>query len=303
MTAEPAVRLRRDLIVHSPDDGGPVEIVDTLLERVVVLPADLPPLPAPGEAATGPAEDVATLAAWMHGELLAEGAIIDELRRAGWAARARRTVHAPALPGVDGPWALATTLPAWIATAWREPEPWRRLAEQRAAGTRLLRLPGLLQPQAAEELRAAVLDAATTRCDNPYARGLWDQDTAIVPWFRAAMHDGPLHTLLGAALAIALPARAQWNAWHLRRGDAMALHSDGTRYVATVSVGLSQGWRASDGGAIAFGTPGPDGLRVEERWLPHLGDVLAFAVEATLWHAVEQVHGGERITLTGQFLA
>lgn len=61
--------------------------------------------------------------------------------------------------------------------------------------------------------------------------------------------------------------------------------------------------RAGDGGAIAFSTPGVDGLRVEERWLPHLGDVLAFAVEATLWRAIELVHGGDRLTLTGQDLA
>lgn len=298
----PKTRLRRDVIVVRAELGGPIEVADTLLERVLLLPEALEPLPAPGAETDDPA-----LAAWLQANLLAEGPMADELRQSCWAARARRTVHLPSLEQAPGPWELASKLPPWVASQWREPERWRRLAEERAAGCVLLRMPGLLTREAARELREAVEAAATTRCENPYAAGFWDQDTQIAPEFRAALHGvgpdgGGLHALLSAALGVALPHRAQWNAWRLLPGDAMALHADGTRYAATVSVGLSEGWRAVDGGAIAFGTPDAQGLRVRERWLPQLGDVLAFVVGATGWHAVEQVRSGVRFTLTGQYL-
>ncbi|MCB9740675.1 MAG: 2OG-Fe(II) oxygenase [Deltaproteobacteria bacterium] len=298
----PATRLRRDLIVVQAEAGGPVEIADTLLERVLPVPEALGPLPEPGAEASDPA-----LVAWLQANLLAEGPMADELRQSCWAARARRTVHLPTLEQAPGPWQLAPNLPPWVAPQWREPERWRRLAEERAAGCVLLRLPGLLTTEAARELRETVEAAATTRCENPYAAGFWDQDTQIAPEFRAelhgaGLHGGGLHALLSAALGVALPGRAQWNAWRLLPGDAMALHADGTRYAATVSVGLSEGWRAIDGGAIAFGTPDASGLVVRERWLPQLGDVLAFVVGATGWHAVEEVRSGVRCTLTGQYL-
>jgi hypothetical protein len=296
--ATATTRLRRDLIVVGPEPDGRIEIADTLLERVLQLPDGLGPLPAPGADATDPA-----LATWLAANLLAEGPLADELRQRCWAARTRRTVHLPSLDEAPGPWALAASLPSWVAPAWREAERWRRLGEERAAGCRLLRLPGLLTPEAARALAAAVEAAAATRCDNAYSSGYWDKDTQIAPEFRAELHGGGLHALLSAALGVVLPGRAQWNAWRLLAGDAMALHADGTRYAATVSLGLCEGWRASDGGAIAFGTPDVSGLVVRERWLPQAGDVLAFVAGATDWHAVEAVRAGVRLTLTGQYLA
>ncbi len=289
-------RLRRDVIVHRPAEGG-VEIVDTLLERAHRVPEGLGNPPEPGAAVT----DV-RLAAWLEAELLTESPVIDQLRLAGWAARARRTVRRPTLTEAPGPWHRAPELPDWIASAWRAPERWRRLGEARAAGQRLLRLEGLLTHEVATRWRDVASCAATTRCDNAYASGYWDQDTAALPDWRDALTAGPLHDLLGAALGLALPAAVQLNAWRLGSGDRMAMHSDGTRYAATVSLGLCPDWRAVDGGAIAFGWPTEAGLEVRERWLPQLGDALAFAVEAMLWHAVEPVACHERVTLTAQYL-
>ncbi len=291
-------RLRRDLIVHASTDGDAttVELVDTLLERVVPVPPALGVLPEPGGTAQG------ALADWLTTQLLSEGPAVDGIRAAGWAARARRTVHQPRLAPVDGPWELARELPAWVSEGWRRPERWRRLAEQRAAGTRLLRMPELIAEGTATAWAAHVRADAADRCDNPYAQGWWRQDTTTPEPWRRALLGGPLHTLLSAACGVVLPSEIQLNAWRLHAGDRMALHADGTRYAATVSLGLSAGWRAADGGAIAFGWPTADGLSVQERWLPHLGDALLFAVEATLWHAVEPVQAGERLTLTGQYL-
>lgn len=287
--------LRRDLIIHHVD--GAVELVDTLLERALQVPDQLGALPAPGE---GVADQ--KLAHWLDQRMLCESPAIDGIRRAGWAARARRVVHKPQLGATAGDWLLATTLPDWVTPAWREPERWRRLAEQRAAGTRLLRLDGFLTPDAAGYFRQVVVDAATDRCNNPYAQAWWQQNSVVLPEWREALTAGPLHTLLAACCGVELPSHIQMNAWRLAVGDKMALHADGTRYAATVSLGLSQDWTATKGGAIAFGWPTADGLSVQERWLPHAGDVLLFAVEATLWHAVEEVCHPDRITLTGQYL-
>ncbi len=287
--------LRRDLIIHRTPDA--VELVDTLLERAVPLPASLGPLPEPGAAVHDSA-----LASWLSEHLLAESPAIDGIREAGWAARARRVVHRPEFGETAGNWGLARTLPPWVSLAWHEPERWRRLAEQRAAGTRLLRLEGFLTLEAAADFRATVVATATERCENPYASAWWQRDTDAAPSWRAALTQGGLRELLGACCGVVLPSAIQMNAWRLDRGDHMALHSDGTRYAATVSLGLSEAWTAAKGGAIAFGWPTADGLAVQERWLPHAGDLLLFAVEATLWHAVEEVRHPGRVTLTGQYL-
>ncbi|MCO4760966.1 MAG: 2OG-Fe(II) oxygenase [Myxococcales bacterium] len=288
-------RLRRDLIVHS--DGGKVELVDTLLERVIAVPTELSALPEPG----GVIADLA-LARWLASELLDESSVIDGIRTAGWAARARRTVRVPDLDEAAGSWHLAAELPQWVTPVWRQPERWRRLAEQRAAGTRLLRLDGFVEREVALQWRDVVRGAALQPCQNPYATGLWDQNTPVLPQWRAALTSGSLQALLGAAAGVKLPSTIQINAWNLSPGDQMALHADGTRYAATVSLGLSEAWAAHKGGAIAFGWPTADGLAIQERWLPHTGDVLLFAVEATLWHAVERVNAAERMTLTGQYV-
>ena len=78
----------------------------------------------------------------------------------------------------------------------------------------------------------------------------------------------------------------------------MPVHADGRRYHGTVSLGLSEGWTAAHGGAIAFGAPTVGRFEVRQRWLPHAGDLLLFAPNRTSWHAVEPVVKGPRLSVT-----
>ena len=82
----------------------------------------------------------------------------------------------------------------------------------------------------------------------------------------------------------------------------MPVHPDGRRYQGTASLGLSEGWRASQGGAIAMGTPEGERFMVNARWLPQLGDLLLFAPSHDTWHAVEPVLNGERLSLTAWWM-
>ena len=121
-----------------------------------------------------------------------------------------------------------------------------------------------------------------------------------LPEWRALMASPIVRRLFGAVLGVALPERLFINAWRLERGDYMGVHPDGRLYRGTLSLGLSDGWTAADGGAIAFGDPTADGFQVRERWLPHVGDALLFAPSHDTWHAVEPVLAQKtRYSLTG----
>src|SRR5262249_48778780 len=143
--------LRRELLLHPREDGG-VDVLDLVLERVVAL--------APEEARALDAPDAA-LAAKLQSLVLLEGAVADSLREAAGAGRAA----ADWVAELD--WELARSLPSPIATAWREPERMRRLAQERAAGRRYLRLDGFIEPEAAHALADAAAALAYDRMDSP----------------------------------------------------------------------------------------------------------------------------------------
>ncbi len=291
------MRLRHELLQFETEGG--LDIVDLLLEQVHHFDGDearaIAALPEPPPDA---------LAARLPAGLLLEGPLADELRRAGWAARIRKAPPAPPRQETSGDWHLATRLPAFISAPWRQPERWRRLAEDRAAGRVLLRLEGLLEPESALALREAVSDLAYDRRENAYVKGHgYDVEPEELPEILPELLRGPLYSLLCQVLDEALPTRIFGRAWRLEEGDSIALHNDGVHYRATLSIGLCPDWSAADGGAIAFGSPTADGLNVSERWIPHLGDVLLFRPTATAWHAVEEVRRGTRYTLTSHFVA
>jgi hypothetical protein len=273
-------RLRPELLRYPQPDGG-LDLLDLLFERLVHLDAD----EAAQLAAGAPA-----LAPRLASLLLTESELIDSMRQSAWAARARaQPAEAPA-PAVDGDWEEARRLPPPIADDWRVPERWRRLAEERAAGRRYLMLPGLVDAATAARLRAAVEALPRERMDTEWvhAERHLCVDGELPDWL-GCLAAPSTRRLVGAVLGVALPEAIVANVWRLGRGDWFAVHPDGRLYRGTISLGLCDGWRADDGGAIAFGVPRADGLEVRERWLPHAGDACLFAPDRATWHAVEPV--------------
>lgn len=291
-------RLRADILKIETSNG--LDLVDLIRERITSLDPD-----EATALALDPADD-------LDAELLASrledaGVFEDDdsaaLRQGAWAGRKVRSVAAYASragPCV-GPFERASELPASFETAWRDPERWRRLAEDHANGNRYLTLPGLLTRDAALAIRAEVLALAPTRLDTDLVHAhrhlLGPSD---VPTWLDLLQGDVLRGLVSALLGRDIPPGLVVNAWRLQRGDTMGVHPDGRFYAGTISLGLCEGWSASDGGAIAFGEPRARGFDVRLRWLPHLGDACLFAPDGATWHAVEPVRTDRhRHSLTG----
>jgi|GEM_PF-1123378 len=290
-----ATRLRAEVLRISQPDGG-LDLVDLVLERITRLVEH---------------EVVALDAAHVDPELearlesagLFEGPDAEDHRQSAWAAR---TVRRPRpVEGIDhaivGDWSLARQLPDLFADPWRNPERWRRLAEDHASGQRYLALPGLVAVATAERIRDEVLALSWTRLTTELVqadRHLLRRDD--VPTWLDLLQGEVFRALVSAVLGRTMPAGLVVNAWRLARGDLMGVHPDGRLYFGTISLGLAEGWNACDGGAIAFGEPHRDGFIVRQRWFPHLGDACLFAPDGDTWHAVEAVRS-ERVrhSLTG----
>ncbi len=199
-------------------------------------------------------------------------------------------------------WQLATTLPDTFAATWRDPAAWRALYEARRAGQRYLELPGLLAPAAAQALREAVLGLPWRRLVTELVSAERHLLTAHdVPAWLDVMQGETFRALVAGVLGRVMPEGLVVNAWRMRHGDHMGVHPDGRLYYGTLSLGLSEAWQPSDGGAIAFGERTADGgFAVHQRWYPRLGDACVFAPAADTWHAVEPVtSSGVRHSLTG----
>ena len=198
-------------------------------------------------------------------------------------------------------WSRAAELPPAFSTPWREPERWRRLGEERAAGQRYLMLPELLTPSAASAIRETVLALPMVRLTTALLdaeRRLLAADE-VSAWLDLLQGEA-LRALVSAVLDRPMPRGLVVNAWRLRRGDFMGVHPDGRLYRGTISLGLCNGWTASDGGALAFGDRDGDSFVVRQRWFPHLGDACIFAPEVDTWHSVEPVRSdAPRHSLTG----
>jgi hypothetical protein len=285
-------RLRNELLRFDRADGG-VDFLDPLLERLVSL--------SPDDARGLTADDPAVIAR-LEQSFLFDGPMADSLRQMAWSSRAKgRPLPAPAPAAGAFDWDVAASLDDIVAAPWRDGERWRRLAEDRAAGRRYLPLPGLLATAAATQLadaaRALVYTPLTTELVHAERHLLAAGELDAWQSFMAAP---ATRALLGAVLGVELPQKLVVNAWQMRRGDLMGVHPDGRLYRGTLSLGLTPGWTAADGGAIAFGDPTPTGFVPRERWFPHLGDALLFAPAHDTWHAVEPVLGQRlRHSLTG----
>ncbi len=330
----PPWNLRPDVMFEPHDDGG-ATLVDPLFERVLRLsPADVAALDAGEPHAlarldarhlrVGPLADALRRAAWharMRPEptprtldeadttLLAEAAAALPWTPA-WqdAERWRRLIErgrtgaAPLFLDALFPEALAHAAAAEAAVAPRERMSTPLIDAERA-------LVGEATPASAGWMRA---EEAGYKPDDdssqaPTGRKKVQRRGEALPsvrpgralgTLRAALSEPALRAALGAALARDLTGALHLNAWRLGPGERMGVHPDGAGYAGTVVVGLAVGWCAADGGAIAFGVPGPEGLGVNQRWLPHAGDVLVFAPGPDTWHCVEPARR-ERYTLSG----
>ncbi len=287
--------LRPEVMVEARDDGG-VDLLDPLFERLMHLDAAM-------VASLDEGDDVALAELDVrHFRSCPEA---DALRRAAWYARLRPEPAAPSVPSVDcRPLAQAVAALAW-ADAWRDAERWRRLIEggRAGGGPRCLSglIPTALAAEAAAQAASLPLSPMATSVVTG-SRALVDEQVGGALALVRGLFDAPeARAAFGAALGRELARGLVLNAWALMPGERMAVHPDGARYAATLVVGLNAGWTAGDGGAIAFGEPGSDGLHVRSRWLPHLGDVLVFAPTADTWHAVEPPTR-PRYTLSGWWL-
>lgn len=291
-------RLRPELIPTPLPDGG-LELYDPLLERFSILSA--------AEVAALPA-----LPARLQGAMLEETPAAALLRAQFLAARRAAPPRHPPLAGVAAlDWeAAVAALPAGIAPEWRREgvgERLRRLAEERAAGRRRVILRGWLAPALVQALQAEAEAAPVRRQETALLRAgrLEGRFSALQEILDGAAVRRVLGALLGVPLDQGGGGETILNGWRMSPGDFMGVHPDGPRYQATFVVGLCAGWTAEDGGAIAFGVPGGEGegLAVQERWLPHAGDVCLFVPEATSWHQVEPPRHRTRWTLSGWWLA
>jgi hypothetical protein len=198
-------------------------------------------------------------------------------------------------------WSCATALPAVFSATWRTPERWRRLAEERESGQRYFMLPELLTPSAANAIREEVQALSMVRLKTE----LLDADRRLLGaneismWLDLLQSDA-MRTLVSKVLGRPMPRGLVVNAWRLARDDFMGVHPDGRLYRGTISLGLCEGWRACDGGAIAFGDREGESFVVRQRWLPHVGDACLFAPDVDTWHSVEAVRSDTmRYSLTG----
>ncbi len=169
----------------------------------------------------------------------------------------------------------------------------------------MIALPGLLAPERAAGLARAAAALPFERMETDLVRA--DRRllaSGELPEWRSFLAADETRERFGARLGRDLPPGLVVNVWRMRAGDAIGPHPDGPLYRGTLTLGLNPGWTAADGGAIAFGEPGPDGLRVRERWLPLAGDGLLFAPGEASWHAVEPVAPGRtRLTVTAWWVA
>jgi hypothetical protein len=290
--------LRPEVMVETDEEGG-ITLVDPLFERALTLTAaEVAVLDA------GVPEALSRLDA-LH---LRSSPETDPFRRAAWFARLRPWPEAAPQPGPDahrvaGAAEAAAALP-W-APAWRDAGRWRHLIERGLASPGPLQLDGLfpisLVRAASVELGRASLQRLHTAHVQAERVGVDEATGGALGELRATVGAPAMRDACGLALGRTLSGALHLNAWRFAPGDRMAIHPDGGRYAGTVVVGLNEGWRAADGGAIAFGEPGPHGLVVRHRWLPEAGDVLLFAPTATSWHAVEPA-SRPRLSLSGWWM-
>jgi len=290
MSVADRLGFRREVLCFPRSDGG-LDLLDLLFDRVVRI--------TPDQAAALNAGDP-RVRQYLESLHLFDSPEIDEFRMKALGARLVEPQPPPPAPPIgDVDWNEAIHWPDMVAPDWKNPERLRRLAEDRAGGRRYLMLRGFLELDAARAIARDAEALPYERFESDVARGdkCLLRGNQLRDW-RVFLLGGRTRRLFGGLLGRQLPDGLVMNAWRMQPGDGMAVHPDGRLYWATVSLGLSEGWTAADGGAIAFGDPDSSGFVVRERWFPHLGDVCLFVPTPTSWHVVES-SARQRTTATG----
>ncbi|MGB0588766.1 MAG: 2OG-Fe(II) oxygenase [Myxococcota bacterium] len=282
--------LRHEVLRIPTDDGG-LDLFDLLYDRIEHLSK---------EEVRGLERGDPTLFERLDALALLEGPQAETLRAQRYARHVSevRRHRVARIEEVD--WSRATSWPDIVSEHWRTPEHLRRLAESRQAGNVFLALPGFLTQAAAAALSNEIVGLPFERMDTPWVRGArhrLEGGAALSAW-TTLLTSITTRALFGGILGRTLDAHLTANVWRLETDDRMPVHPDGRRYQGTLSLGLSKGWSASQGGAIAIGHPTERGFEVTRRWLPHQGDVLLFAPAVDTWHAVEPVIDGVRTSVT-----
>lgn len=294
-------RLRPE-VLQFPQPDGSLDMLDLLMDRFHRFSAQESQLIQAGDDAIW--ERLAAL-------FITEGDIAKILREEQHSARVAGQMQRANMedaPPVDWDAAAATLDEDVIADVWRAPERLRRTADEYTAGRHVLILRDFFKPHAAARLRAEALSLPFKRLSTEIVQAdrCWLQTEHLPDW-QQLFQSQALRTVLGGLLGNILPPpQTTINVWRMNPTgqDHMRAHLDGRRYAATFSVGLCDHWTASQGGAIAFGHPTPQGFLVRERWLPYSGDLCLFRPREALWHGVEPTFGQTpRLTLTGWWMA
>ena len=289
--------IRTDVLQFPREDGG-LDIVDLVMDRFHRFDA------AEVSAIEADEEEIWTRLGTLF---LVEGPIAEQIREQQWAARAKGVPGevAPAQEEVWVDWALAESLPAEVVSPhWRDGERLRRVAEDHAAGRRVLVLRGFFCDAWVQRLKEAIdgltlkrFETDLVKAERCYAAA--DELGLMRRFFEAET----TRLLFGGLLHRTFCDTTVINVWRLLPGDYFRAHIDGRYYEGTFSVGLCDDWSAKNGGAIAFGDPTSDGFETHERWLPHAGDLCLFRPHEARWHAVEPVNERARLTATGWWYA
>ena len=284
------MELRKEVLIWSLEDGR-IALYDPLLQYTHELNQE--------ESQQFQSKQWSKeLVARFHSSMLLEDMGAQIIRDNFWKNRLMSRI----LPAPDRfdeiDWNVAKELPALVQEHWRDPERWRRLFEHGLAGNEIFVLNNFVESAPLQEFVSNI--------------STWKEfSSPVVTAQRALLHEGPVYQLMQNAVfrklvstLLKVPLREQvWlQAWGISKGECIKSHSDGTSYSGTCTVGCSSNWKAKDGGAISFGKNTQQGWESTFRWLPHLGDMLLFRPKADLWHAVEEVQQGHRLSITGWWI-
>jgi len=280
----------RPEILQQRNDDGLVSFLDPILQQKYHLN-----IGQSQEFLSGEWSD--SLVSFLEAAMLLEGLGAEAIRRTYWNSKSMVRAVPENNIHVEPDWSLLENLPNVLQEQWKGKEPWRRILEQARAGNRFFLLENFI--------RRAPMLAAIEACDfQPYQTNFLKGKRCRVSdgLLVQLMADSRIRQLFSSILNMPLTGEILAHGWKLENGDYIGSHIDGTKYIGTLTLGGNQHWKASNGGAFTFGTPGRKSFQSEYRWIPELGNALLFRPRSDLWHAVEEVQSGTRYTMTGWWL-
>ena len=161
-----------------------------------------------------------------------------------------------------------------VRSQWKDPEKWRRLGESFSAGNPFAVLEDFLEPKVLqEEVKAQVFRSHRSQATRA------GRVRILKGRIFELMRNRPLQELVHGLLHVPVNDNIILQGWELEPGDYLKVHTDGPRYLATLSIGaLQAGVRIW--GALSFGefidgrSPNIDGF-------PNWGRLFCFDLSPT----------------------